>query len=91
MKQKFSAVDIRALVILLRRKLLGLRVANIYDVSGRLYLLKLSRANRKEHLLLESGIRLHTTTFIKNQKDLPSGFTMKLRKHLRTKKLENIS
>ena len=66
-------------------------MANIYDVSGRLYLLKLSRANRKEHLLLESGIRLHTTHFIKNQKDLPSGFTMKLRKHLRTKKLENIT
>ena len=65
-------------------------VANIYDVSGRLYLLKLSRANRKEHLLLESGIRLHTTHFVKNQKDLPSGFTMKLRKHLRTKKLEDI-
>jgi len=41
-------------------------VANIYDVSGRLYLLKLSRANRKEHLLIESGIRLHTTHYIKN-------------------------
>ena len=66
-------------------------MANIYDVSGRLYLLKLSRANVKEHLLLESGIRLHTTQYIKNQKDLPSGFTLKLRKHLRTKKLENIS
>lgn len=91
MKQKLSAVDIRALVILLRRKLLGLRVANIYDVSGRLYLLKLSRANRKEHLLIESGIRVHTTQYIKNQKDLPSGFSMKLRKHLRTKKLENIT
>jgi len=66
-------------------------VANIYDVSGRLYLLKFSRANRKEHLLIESGIRLHTTQYIKNQKDLPSGFSMKLRKHLRTKKLENVT
>lgn len=66
-------------------------MANIYDVSGRLYLLKLSRANRKEHLLIESGIRLHTTQYIKNQKDLPSGFSMKLRKHLRTKKVENIA
>ena len=66
-------------------------MANIYDVSGRLYLIKLSRANRKEHLLIESGIRLHTTQYIKNQKDLPSGFSMKLRKHLRTKKLENIT
>ena len=70
---------------------LVISVANIYDVSGRLYLLKLSRANRKEHLLIESGIRLHTTQYIKNQKDLPSGFSMKLRKHLRTKKVENIA
>jgi predicted ribosome quality control (RQC) complex YloA/Tae2 family protein len=66
------------------------RVANIYDVSGRLYLLKFSKANRKEHLLIESGIRIHTTKYIKNEKDLPSGFSMKLRKHLRTKKLDKI-
>jgi predicted ribosome quality control (RQC) complex YloA/Tae2 family protein len=65
-------------------------VANIYDVSGRLYLIKLSKANRKEHLLIESGIRIHTTNYVKNQKDLPSGFSMKLRKHLRTKKLSSI-
>ena len=51
----------------------------------------MSRGGRKEHLLIESGIRLHTTQYIKNQKDLPSGFSMKLRKHLRTKKVENIA
>ena len=65
-------------------------MANIYDVSGRLYLIKMSRANRKEHLLIESGIRIHTTNYVKNEKDLPSGFSMKLRKHLRTKKLTSI-
>ena len=59
-------------------------------MSGRLYLIKLSRANRKEHLIIESGIRIHTTNYVKNQKDLPSGFSMKLRKHLRTKELEKI-
>lgn len=66
MKQKLTAVDVRALVLILRKKLIGLRVANIYDVSGRLYLLKFSKANRKEHLLIESGIRLHTTQYVKN-------------------------
>jgi predicted ribosome quality control (RQC) complex YloA/Tae2 family protein len=85
-----TAMDVRALVILLRKKLVGLRVANIYDVSGRLYLLKMSKGGRKEHLLIESGIRIHTTEFIKNNKNLPSGFSMKLRKHLRTKKLTSI-
>ena len=44
----------------------------------------------KEHLLIESGIRIHTTNFVKNKKDLPSGFSMKLRKHLRTRKLVSI-
>lgn len=83
-------MDVRALVILLRQKLIGLRVANVYDVSGRLYLLKLSKGGVKEHLLIESGIRIHTTNFIKNKKDLPSGFSMKLRKHLRTRKLVSI-
>ena len=90
MKQKMTAMDIRALVLLLKRKLLGLRVANVYDVSGRLYLLKMSRANRKEHLLIESGIRIHTTEYLRNKKDVPSGFTMKLRKHLRTKKVTEL-
>jgi len=85
-----TAMDVRALVILLRKKLVGLRVANIYDVSGRLYLLKMSKGGVKEHLLIESGIRIHTTEFIKNKKDIPSGFSMKLRKHLRTKKLTAI-
>jgi len=82
-----TAMDVRALVTLLRRKILGLRVANVYDVSGRLYLLKMAKGGVKEHLLIESGIRIHTTDFVKNKKDLPSGFSMKLRKHLRTKKL----
>jgi len=85
-----TALDVRALVILLRKKLTGLRLANVYDVSGRLYLLKFSKANRKEHLLIESGIRIHTTDFLRNKKDVPSGFTIKLRKHLRTKKLDTI-
>ena len=90
MKQKMSAMDVRALVTLLRSKIVGLRVANVYDVSGRLYLLKMAKGGVKEHLLIESGIRIHTTNFIKNKKDLPSGFSMKLRKHLRTKKLVSI-
>ena len=90
MKQKMTAMDVRALVILLRRKLVGLRVANVYDVSGRLYLLKMSKGGVKENLLIESGIRIHTTSFVKNNKNVPSGFSMKLRKHLRTRKLVSI-
>ena len=90
MKQKMTAMDVRALVINLRKKLVGLRVANVYDISGRLYLIKMSKGGAKENLLIESGIPIHTTDFIKNEKTVPSGFSMKLRKHLRTKKLTSI-
>ena len=90
MKQKMTAMDVRALVVNLRKKLVGLRVANIYDVNGKQYLLKMSKGGTKENLLIESGIRIHTTEFIKNEKTVPSGFSMKLRKHLRTKKLSSI-
>ena len=91
MKQRMTALDVRALVIMLRQKLKGMRVANIYDVSGKLYLIKLAKSSKKEFLLIESGIRVHTTNFMRNKKDIPSGFSMKLRKHLRTKKLEDIT
>ncbi len=66
MKQKMTAMDVRALVLLLRKKLVGLRVANIYDISGRLYLFKMSKGGAKHNMLIESGIRIHTTEFIKN-------------------------
>lgn len=86
-----TAMDVRALVVLLRRQIKGLRVANVYDISGRLYLIKLSKGGgAKSQLLIESGIRIHTTNFVKNEKQVPSGFSMKLRKHLRTKKLTQI-
>ena len=85
-----TAMDVRALVMLLRKKIVGLRVANVYDVNGRLYLLKMAKSGVKSTLLIESGKRIHTTEFVKNQKDVPSGFSMKLRKHLRTKKLISI-
>jgi predicted ribosome quality control (RQC) complex YloA/Tae2 family protein len=39
----------------------------------------MSKANRKETLLIESGIRIHTTNFMRNKKDIPSGFSMKVK------------
>ena len=39
---------------------------------------------------MESGIRFHTTKFSRVKNDLPSPFAMKLRKYIRTKRLEHI-
>ncbi|KAG9299425.1 hypothetical protein G9A89_009377 [Geosiphon pyriformis] len=90
MKQKFSALDVRATVSDLRERILGLRLQNIYDVNAKTYLFKFSKPDRKELLLLESGIRIHTTQFARDKSTIPSNFCMKLRKHLRTRRLTDV-
>ena len=62
----------------LRRKILTLRVANMYDVSNKLFLFKLAAKGVKEFLLIEAGIRMHTTDFVRNKNSIPSGFVMKV-------------
>jgi predicted ribosome quality control (RQC) complex YloA/Tae2 family protein len=78
MKTRLTAIDIRALVMTLKRKIKSLRVANIYDVSNKLYLFKLAAKGKKEFLLVEAGIRMHTTEFVRNKNNIQSGFTMKV-------------
>lgn len=78
MKQRLTAIDIRALVMTLKRKVMSLRVANIYDISNKSYLFKLAAKGNKEFLLVEAGIRMHTTDFVRNKNSIPSGFTMKV-------------
>jgi predicted ribosome quality control (RQC) complex YloA/Tae2 family protein len=41
-------------------------------------------------LLMESGIRFHTTKYARDKNDMPSPFAMKLRKFIRTKRLEDV-
>ncbi|KAI8913474.1 nuclear export mediator factor Nemf, partial [Gorgonomyces haynaldii] len=89
MKLRFSNVDTSAMVNALQ-KLVGLRLANIYDLNQKTFLFKLAKLDTKELLLVESGIRMHTTQF-QREKNQPSGFCMKLRKHLRTKRLTKIT
>jgi len=72
---------------------MGTRVANIYDVSDKTYLFKFAIPGVAEKyvLLLESGVRFHTTNYTREIPDTPSHFTMRLRKFLRTKRLEDVS
>ncbi|CAM9629464.1 unnamed protein product, partial [Ectocarpus sp. 8 AP-2014] len=90
-KTRFTAADVRAMVRDLRSSVLGLRVANVYDLDSKTFLLKLaSPGQEKAMLLLESGVRFHTTKFTHTKSDMPSGFSMKLRKHIRTQRLEDV-
>ncbi|KAK3914670.1 Nuclear export mediator factor NEMF-like protein [Frankliniella fusca] len=87
MKTRFSTYDIICNVTELQR-LVGMRVAQVYDVDNTTYLIKLQRPEEKAVLLLESGIRFHSTGFEWPKNPSPSGFSMKLRKHLKNKRLE---
>ena len=44
----------------------------------------------KALLLLESGIRFHTTQFMREKADQPSGVCMKFRQHLRGRRLAEV-
>lgn len=71
--------------------MLKCRVANIYDLGGKVYIFKLSLPSEgKRYLLLEAGCRIHTTQFAREKADIPSQFSIVLRKTLRTKKLVEI-
>jgi len=70
----------------------GYRIANVYDVNPRTYVLKLTKPDSPKLLLLiESGVRFHLTQYARDKGDIPSGFTMKLRKHLKSKRIEEIT
>lgn len=97
MKVRMNTADVAAEVKCLRR-LIGMRCSNVYDISPKTYLFKLmnssgvteSGESEKVLLLMESGVRLHTTAYVRDKSNTPSGFTLKLRKHIRTKRLEDV-
>ncbi|KAL0030916.1 hypothetical protein WJX79_000862 [Trebouxia sp. C0005] len=92
-KQRMATADVAGEVACLRQRVLGMRVANVYDLNSKTYMLKLAKSGEdgeKAFLVLESGSRFHTTQYQKEKSDTPSNFTLKLRKHLRTRRLEDI-
>ncbi|XP_042220810.1 nuclear export mediator factor NEMF-like [Homarus americanus] len=92
MKTTFTTVDLLAIVAELRARVIGMRVIQIYDVDAKTYLLKLQKPEQEQKclLLIESGTRIHTTDYEWPKSPAPSGFSMKLRKHLRNKRIEDV-
>lgn len=60
----------------------------MYDIDNKTYLIRFQERDTKTVLLLESGNRFHTTAFEWPKSMTPNGFTMKMRKHLKNKRLE---
>uniref|UniRef100_A0A1I7V9U2 Nuclear export mediator factor NEMF n=1 Tax=Loa loa TaxID=7209 RepID=A0A1I7V9U2_LOALO len=90
MKNRFSTLDVFAVVHDLK-ELTGQRVANVYDVDSKTYLIRIQKPDEKCFIMLESGCRIHRTTFDWPKAQFPSSFTMKLRKHIRHKRLECVT
>lgn len=90
MKTRFNTYDLVCSVTELQR-FIGMRVNQIYDIDHRTYLIRLQRSEEKCILLLESGNRIHTTAFEWPKNVAPSGFSMKMRKHLKNKRLESLT
>ncbi|XP_040056386.2 ribosome quality control complex subunit NEMF [Gasterosteus aculeatus] len=87
MKTRFTTVDIRAVIAEISANYLGMRVNNVYDIDNKTYLIRLQKPDSKAVILIESGIRIHSTDFEWPKNMMPSGFAMKCRKHLRSRRL----
>ena len=100
-KQKFNSVDVAAEVAELRRLVVGSWLANIYDLDDKkTFLLKFTKSGgrtesgegEKTIVLLESGARFHSTSYVRERKaDAPGKLNAKLRMHLRGKKLNAVA
>ncbi|KAM4543259.1 ribosome quality control complex subunit NEMF [Odontesthes bonariensis] len=90
MKTRFTTVDIRAVIAEINANYIGMRVYNVYDIDNKTYLIRLQKPDMKAVLLIESGTRIHSTDFEWPKNMMPSGFAMKCRKHLRSRRLTQI-
>ncbi|KAH8604902.1 putative Fibronectin binding protein A N terminus (FbpA) Domain of unknown function (DUF3441) [Trypanosoma vivax] len=90
-KQRMTALDVRATVEEMRTELLGLRLMNIYDIPPKIFLFKFGHGEKKKTLLLENGLRLHLTQFVREKPKVPTQFTLRLRKHVRAWRLDSVT
>lgn len=71
--------------------MIGLRLANIYDISSKKLLLKFAVSGKKEQLMIDSGFRTHLTDFTRATAAAPSAFTARLRKFIKTRRCTSIT
>ncbi|XP_060938222.1 ribosome quality control complex subunit NEMF-like isoform X2 [Limanda limanda] len=90
MKTRFTTQDIRAVIAEINANYMGMRVNNVYDIDNKTYLIRLQKPDSKAIILIESGTRIHSTDFEWPKNMMPSGFAMKCRKHLRSRRLTEV-
>ncbi|KAL0227918.1 hypothetical protein RCL1_004061 [Eukaryota sp. TZLM3-RCL] len=88
-KSRITSTDLFHIVLELRSRILGSYLVNTYDIDSRIFIFKFHAPQHNETVMFESGIRFHSTLFSRDT-GVPSGFTLKLRKHLRGRRLVSI-
>ncbi|KAM0323125.1 hypothetical protein ACHAQA_008975 [Verticillium albo-atrum] len=91
MKQRFSSLDVKVIAHELHESLVSLRLANVYDLSSKILLLKFAKPDNKKQVLIDSGFRCHLTDFARTTAAAPSAFVARLRKFLKTRRLTAVS
>ncbi|KAL7923389.1 hypothetical protein ACQKWADRAFT_312070 [Trichoderma austrokoningii] len=91
MKQRFSSLDVKVIAHELQASLVTLRLANVYDLSSKILLLKFAKPDNKQQLLIENGFRCHLTDFARTTAAAPSAFVARLRKYLKTRRLTAVT
>ncbi|PTU18527.1 hypothetical protein P175DRAFT_0463121 [Aspergillus ochraceoroseus IBT 24754] len=90
MKQRFSSLDVQVISRELSSELVGLRVSNIYDLSSRIFLLKLAKPDHRKQLIVDSGFRCHVTQYSRATAQTPSAFVKRMRKFLKSRRITSI-
>ncbi|TDZ31764.1 Ribosome quality control complex subunit 2 [Colletotrichum spinosum] len=91
MKQRFSSIDVKVIAHELQESLTTLRLANVYDLSSKILLLKFAKPDNKKQLIIDSGFRCHLTDFTRTTAAAPSAFVTRLRKFLKTRRLTSVA
>lgn len=76
-KQRLTNLDIHALSSSLQ-SLLSYRLQNIYDINSRTFLLKFAVPDSKRNVIVESGYRIHVTSYSREKSAAPSHFVAKV-------------
>ncbi|OOF92492.1 hypothetical protein ASPCADRAFT_517881 [Aspergillus carbonarius ITEM 5010] len=90
MKQRFSSLDVKVISQELASELVNLRVSNIYDLSSRIFLLKLAKPDHRKQLVVDSGFRCHVTQYSRATASAPTPFVTRMRKFLKSRRVTSI-
>jgi predicted ribosome quality control (RQC) complex YloA/Tae2 family protein len=92
LKAGLTSFDIAALVWELKQKIKDARIGKIYQVNSTTLLFKLHRpAEALPHLLIESGKRIHLTSYVVQKPPRPPAFCMALRKSLESGRIIDLN